>query len=78
MKIDLAGKVALVCGASQGIGRAIAYQFAASGAELILVARNQTRLFNLAQLLSQKNSTRIQVITNINDAINPIAVAIAA
>ncbi|MFN3307029.1 MAG: SDR family oxidoreductase [Candidatus Kapaibacteriota bacterium] len=53
MKIDLAGKVALVCGASQGIGRAIAYQFAASGAELILVARSESKLKELSSDLTE-------------------------
>jgi 3-oxoacyl-[acyl-carrier protein] reductase len=40
MKIDLTGKNALVCGASRGIGYAIAMQYAAAGANVTLVARN--------------------------------------
>ena len=35
----LAGKVALVTGASRGIGEAIAYRFAAEGAKVIVTAR---------------------------------------
>jgi NAD(P)-dependent dehydrogenase (short-subunit alcohol dehydrogenase family) len=34
MKVDLAGRVALVTGASQGIGQAIAYAFAQNGARI--------------------------------------------
>ncbi len=44
MKIDLTGKRAIVCGSSQGMGQAVAMQFAESGAEVILVARNETAL----------------------------------
>lgn len=44
MLIDLTGMRALVAGSTQGIGRAIAQQFAHSGAELILLARNEERL----------------------------------
>ncbi len=44
MVISLEGRIALVCGASQGIGKAIAYQFAKSGARVILLARNEDKL----------------------------------
>ncbi len=40
----LADKTALVTGASQGIGRAIALQLAALGARVVLAARNQGKL----------------------------------
>ena len=44
MEISLAGKVALVTGASKGIGKAIAAQFAASGADVMLSSRKQDQL----------------------------------
>ena len=48
----LDGKVALITGASMGIGEAIARVFAAEGAQLALAARSQDRLESLARELS--------------------------
>lgn len=44
MEISLAGKVALVTGASKGIGLAIARQFVASGADVMLSSRKIEQL----------------------------------
>ncbi len=48
----LEGKQALVCGSSQGIGKAIALHFANLGAELTLLARNATALQAVSDQLS--------------------------
>ena len=42
--IDLSDKVAVITGASQGIGKAIAEVFAEAGASLILLSRNESKL----------------------------------
>ncbi|MBK9270757.1 MAG: SDR family oxidoreductase [Saprospiraceae bacterium] len=43
-QLNLQDKKALVCGASKGIGRAIAYALAENGCTVILLARNQSLL----------------------------------
>ncbi|MBL7996971.1 SDR family NAD(P)-dependent oxidoreductase, partial [bacterium] len=44
MNINLTGKSAIVCGSTQGIGRAVAIELAELGATIILVARNEESL----------------------------------
>jgi 3-oxoacyl-[acyl-carrier protein] reductase len=44
MNLDLTGKTALVCGSTQGIGRASAVELALLGATVVLMARNEEKL----------------------------------
>jgi 3-oxoacyl-[acyl-carrier protein] reductase len=44
MNLDLSGKRAVVCGSTQGIGKAIAVELASLGASVTLFARNEDRL----------------------------------
>jgi 3-oxoacyl-[acyl-carrier protein] reductase len=54
MNLDLSGKHALVCGSTQGIGKAAAMELASLGADVTLVARNEERLKNAVADLSGK------------------------
>jgi 3-oxoacyl-[acyl-carrier protein] reductase len=55
--MSLSGRVALVTGASQGIGRACAVRLAQSGAAVALAARNQEKLDQLAADIASKGGT---------------------
>lgn len=44
MNLDLSGKRAVVCGSTQGIGRAAAEELAGLGASITLLARNESKL----------------------------------
>jgi 3-oxoacyl-[acyl-carrier protein] reductase len=49
MDLGIRGKLALVTGASQGIGRAAAFTLAREGARVLAVARNQDKLKELVR-----------------------------
>lgn len=54
-------KVAIVTGASSGIGRAIALGYAEYGAHVVLVARNADKLEELKQEIKDKSSAEVLV-----------------
>jgi short-subunit dehydrogenase len=55
MEADYRGVTALVTGASKGVGRALALELARRGARLILVARSEAQLRDLAVEIRQRH-----------------------
>lgn len=58
----MAAETVLVTGASSGIGRELAALFAADGCELVLTARREARLRELADELRERYGTRSRVL----------------
>src|SRR5713101_3623418 len=54
--------VAVITGASSGIGAALAHEFAAHGHELVLVARREQALVTIAEAIAAKGSARPTVL----------------
>ena len=63
----LTGKVAIVTGASSGIGRASALALAAEGAKVVITARRQERLEALAGEINTMNTKAFIVAGDAND-----------
>ena len=59
MELGLRGKRVLITGASRGLGKAIAEVLAAEGCDLILHARDATRLQSLADALCEQHGISI-------------------
>ena len=76
MELDLTGKRALVCGSTQGIGWATALELAELGAEVILMARDASKLKNRASELSAARGQKHGYV--VADFHHPEAVAEAA
>ena len=62
MDINLSGKNALVCGSSQGIGRACALELANLGANVTLFSRNQASLEKVLSELDTSKNQKHQVL----------------
>jgi 3-oxoacyl-[acyl-carrier protein] reductase len=65
--MSLSGRVALVTGASQGIGRACALKLAEAGAAVALAARNQEKLEELARAIIAKGGQAATFVMDVGD-----------
>lgn len=64
---NLEGKVAIITGASKGIGKAIAFALGEAGAKVVLAARTQSTLKNVADELLEKGVDALHVPTDVTD-----------
>jgi NAD(P)-dependent dehydrogenase (short-subunit alcohol dehydrogenase family) len=71
LKARLRGKLALITGANQGIGLAIAHALAAEGSNLVITGRNPSTLNKASRELARG---KIRVLPIICDVRNPLAV----
>jgi len=62
MDIDLTNKRAIVCGSTQGIGKAVAEELANLGASITLVARNEEKLKAVQQSLSRAKAQQHHIV----------------
>ena len=66
---DLAGRVALVTGASRGIGRAIALALAGAGADLVVNCRERVRSAEeVADAVRAKGRRALAIAADVSDA----------
>ncbi len=63
---DLTGQVALVTGASRGIGRTISIELAKKGAEVVLAARNRDALYQVQKEITGGGGRSLPVETDIS------------
>jgi NAD(P)-dependent dehydrogenase (short-subunit alcohol dehydrogenase family) len=65
-KFDLSGKIAVITGASKGIGEAIAYALGKAGAQIVLSSRKQEAVENLAAEFMQKGINAVGIVCNVS------------
>jgi 3-oxoacyl-[acyl-carrier protein] reductase len=65
MNLDLSGKRAVVCGSTQGIGKASAIELALLGASVTLIARDEQKLKDvIRELYTPKNQQHEYIVAD--------------
>lgn len=67
MSESLKEAVAIITGASKGIGKSIALSLAASGSKVVLASRKQKELDELAKEIRAQGGTSLSVVTDVSD-----------
>ena len=75
---SLAGKVAVVTGASKGLGRAIAQTYADQGADVVIAARNMDEMNSLKAEIEAKGRKALVHRTDVTDVAQIVALGDAA
>ena len=66
-KYDFSGQVALITGAASGLGRATAKAFAESGAAVVMVDRDETKLTSLAAEITAAGGKALTLVGDVSD-----------
>ncbi|MGH9354681.1 MAG: SDR family NAD(P)-dependent oxidoreductase [Terriglobia bacterium] len=76
----LDGRVAIITGASQGIGRALALAYSRAGAEIVLVSRNRAKLLEVEHLIAASGGKSHVISADVSkhDDIHMLAASVSA
>ena len=79
LKVDLTGQTAIVTGASQGLGRAMAIALAGAGARVACVARNAEKLAATVAAIKEAGGEGEVMAANVSDseAVDTIVTTVA-
>lgn len=70
LKVDISSYTALVCGASDGIGKAIAKNLASQGARVVVLARRKEELEKLMKELAPHPKNHLMIVADLSETEN--------
>ena len=69
MKFSLNNKIAIVTGASQGIGKIIAFELAKSGAHVVCISRNKRAIESIVDKITINGGQASSFACDISDSV---------